>query len=78
MKHFWILFALLSLLPFPKSLVSADERPNIIVVLCDDLGYGDLRCYGNKELQTPHIDKFAAEGLKFTDCYSASPNCSPA
>jgi arylsulfatase A len=54
-----------------------DNRPNIIVVLCDDLGYGDLHCYGNDELHTPNIDKFAAEGLKFTDCYAAHPNCSP-
>ena len=54
------------------------NRPNILVVLCDDLGYGDLACYGHPKLQTPNIDKFAAEGLKFTDCYAASANCSPA
>jgi arylsulfatase A len=52
-------------------------RPNFIVVLCDDLGYGDLRCYGNQELQTPNIDQFAAEGLRLTSCYAAHPNCSP-
>ena len=51
--------------------------PNFIVVLCDDLGYGDLRCYGNKELQTPNVDRFAARGLRLTSCYAAHPNCSP-
>ena len=54
------------------------SRPNLIVVLCDDLGYGDLGCYGNQVVQTPNIDQFAAEGAKFTRCYSAAPNCSPA
>ncbi|MBA62511.1 MAG: arylsulfatase [Planctomycetaceae bacterium] len=54
------------------------SRPNLIVVLCDDLGYGDLGCYGNQVVQTPNIDQFAAEGVKFTRCYSAAPNCSPA
>ncbi|QDU41333.1 Arylsulfatase [Maioricimonas rarisocia] len=56
---------------------AAESRPNIVVVLCDDLGYGDLACYGNDELQTPHVDRFAAEGLKLTSCYAAHPNCSP-
>ena len=53
-------------------------HPNLIIVLCDDLGYGDLACYGNKVVKTPHLDQFAAEGIKFTRCYSAAPNCSPA
>jgi len=51
---------------------------NILVVLCDDLGYGDLACYGHPELQTPNVDQFASEGLRLTSCYSAAPNCSPA
>ena len=55
----------------------ADGRTNFIVVLCDDLGYGDLHCYGDKELRTPHLDRFAAEGLRLTSCYAAHPNCSP-
>lgn len=54
------------------------ERPSFIVVLADDLGYGDLACYGNRVIRTPHLDRFAAEGLKLTDCYSAAANCSPA
>lgn len=57
---------------------NAEAKPNIIVVLCDDLGYGDIGCYGNDIVQTPRIDAFAKESVKFTDCYSAAPNCSPA
>ncbi|MGY8673979.1 MAG: sulfatase-like hydrolase/transferase, partial [Verrucomicrobiia bacterium] len=56
---------------------AADQRPNFIVVLCDDLGYGDLHCYGNDELHTPNLDRFAQEGLRLTSCYSSHPNCSP-
>ena len=57
---------------------SAAARPNVVVVLCDDLGYGDLACYGSPTVQTPHIDRFAASGLRLTSCYAASANCSPA
>lgn len=52
-------------------------RPNIIVLLCDDLGYGDLSSYAHPEIRTPHLDQLARDGVKFTDCYSASPVCSP-
>jgi arylsulfatase A len=51
--------------------------PNVVIVLADDLGYGDIGCYGHERIQTPHIDRFAAAGLKLTSCYSAHPNCSP-
>lgn len=54
------------------------SRPNIVVVLADDLGYGDLACYGNRVIKTPNIDRFAKQGLRLTDCYSAAANCSPA
>ncbi|MBM3858879.1 MAG: arylsulfatase [Verrucomicrobia bacterium] len=53
------------------------DKPNIVLVLCDDLGYGDLACFGDKTLHTPNLDKFAAEGLKLTSCYAAHGNCSP-
>ena len=42
------------------------DKPNIIFILCDDMGYGDLACYGQKYIQTPHIDRLASEGMKFT------------
>jgi arylsulfatase A len=60
----------------PISAAAAD-RPNIILFFCDDLGYGDLGCYGNPLIKTPNIDRFANGGLKFTSCYAAAPNCSP-
>jgi len=53
------------------------KHPNIIFILCDDLGYGDLGCYGNPVIRTPHLDKLASEGMRFTDFYAASPVCSP-
>lgn len=52
-------------------------QPNIILINCDDLGYGDLGCYGSDVNQTPAIDQMAAEGKRFTDFYMASPVCSP-
>jgi arylsulfatase A len=55
----------------------AADRPNIVVVLCDDLGYGDLNCFGDKTLHTPNLDALAAEGLRLTSCYAAHANCSP-
>ena len=53
------------------------EHPNILLVVADDLGYGDLACYGAADVKTPNLDKFASEGLKFTDCYAGHANCSP-
>jgi arylsulfatase A len=47
------------------------------VVLCDDLGYGDLGCFGSPAIKTPRLDQFAAQGVRFTDCYAAAPVCSP-
>lgn len=52
------------------------KLPNIILINCDDLGYGDLTCYGSERNDTPHLDRLAAEGLRFTDFYMASPVCS--
>ena len=70
----WI--AILACLVAPAA-VAADARPNIVLFLADDLGYGELGCYGNKAAITPNLDRFAAEGLKLTDCHSACPVCSP-
>lgn len=56
----------------------AADRPNFIIVLCDDLGYGDIGCFGNDVIQTPNIDQFAREGLRLTNCYAAAASCSPA
>jgi arylsulfatase A-like enzyme len=54
------------------------DGPNIIFIMADDLGYGDLGCYGQKLIATPHIDGMAAEGMRFTDFYSGSTVCAPA
>jgi arylsulfatase A len=53
------------------------SRPNFLIILADDLGYGDLGCYGNKTIKTPHLDKLAQQGMRLTDCYAAAPVCSP-
>ncbi|REK15577.1 MAG: N-acetylgalactosamine-6-sulfatase [Planctomycetota bacterium] len=56
---------------------SAEARPNIVIFLADDLGYGDLGCYGHPIIQTPNLDAFAKQGTRFTQCYAASAVCSP-
>lgn len=60
-----------------SSLFAADTKPNIIFVMADDLGYGDLGCFGQKQILTPNIDQLAATGLRFTHCYAGSPVCAP-
>ncbi len=55
----------------------ADARPNIIFIMADDLGYSDLGCYGQRRIQTPNIDRLAAEGTRFTQCYAGAPVCAP-
>lgn len=54
-----------------------DHRPNIILIVADDLGYGDLSYYGGRDLHTPHLDALAAGGTRFTDFHSSGPVCSP-
>ena len=60
-----------------ESLAAAPARPNILFILADDLGWGDLSCYGRPDYRTPNLDRLAAEGVRFTDAYSASPVCTP-
>ena len=55
----------------------AAQRPNVILINCDDLGYGDLGCYGAKDIRTPHLDRMAAEGTRFTDFSVTSALCTP-
>jgi uncharacterized sulfatase len=56
---------------------AADARPNVLLVLIDDMGWGDLSCFGGTAVQTEHLDRLAAEGLRFTQFYVAAPICSP-
>ena len=58
-------------------LVHAREKPNLIYIVCDDLGYGDLGCYGQKVIKTPRFDRMAKEGLRFTDHYAGHTVCRP-
>src|SRR5688500_7381362 len=58
-------------------LANNQHRPNIVLILADDLGYGDLGCYGQKQIQTPHLDRMAAEGVRFTQFYAGSTVCAP-
>ena len=53
------------------------RKPNIIVIYADDLGYGDVSCYGATKVQTPHIDRVAREGRRFTHAHATSATCTP-
>ena len=60
------------------SAVSAEERPpNFVIIFADDLGYADVGCFGATQISTPNLDRMAAEGMRFTDFYSAAPVCTP-
>jgi arylsulfatase A-like enzyme len=75
----------LCLVPFVASTIEGAEetrpahenRPNIIMILIDDMGWGDFSCFGNKDAKTPNVDRLAAEGIRFTQFYVNSPICSP-
>ncbi len=60
-----------------KSTERQEPRPNIIFIMADDLGYGDLGCYGQKMIQTPRIDRLAAHGMRFTQHYAGNTVCAP-
>ncbi len=60
-----------------ESSSGANEKPNFIIIFCDDLGYGDLGCFGSKKHRTPNIDRMAAEGMRFTSFYVTSGVCTP-
>ena len=74
-----VIFLLGSFIVLSCSEVKQKEelRPNIIYILADDLGYGDLSCYGQQNFQTPHLDNLARQGMKFTQHYSGSTVCAP-
>ena len=76
MKRVWPLMMVFCVGAFSGA-PGEEPHPNFLIVLADDLGYGDLGCYGNTVVHTPHLDQFAAEGLKFTDYYAPAANCSP-
>lgn len=71
-----LLRALIVLMVFPALSLAAD-RPNIVFILADDLGWADLPCYGNTFNEAPHLDRLASQGMRFTNAYAACPVCSP-
>ncbi|TWT32263.1 Arylsulfatase [Posidoniimonas corsicana] len=66
------------LLFLSSAALAAKTPPNIVFIMADDLGYGEAGCYGQQKIRTPHIDRLAAEGLRFTQHYSGAPVCAPA
>lgn len=78
MKQITITFSILILtLFFCSCAQEKQEKPNIVLIMADDLGYGELSCYGSQKVKTPNIDKLASQGVKFTDFHSNGPVCSP-
>lgn len=69
--------ACLLLLTLSTSLTFADDRPNFVIINCDDLGYADIGCFGSKLHRTPNVDRMAQEGIRMTDFYVTSGVCSP-
>ena len=69
----------LGLIPLasPMAAQKVASRPNILLIVCDDMGYGDLGCYGQKLIETPHLDRMAREGMRFTQAYAGSPVSAP-
>ena len=78
MKYALSTLLLTTLLLAPlAALQGADSTPNILFIMADDLGAGDLGCYGQKRILTPNIDRLAAEGTRFTQVYAGAPVCAP-
>jgi arylsulfatase A-like enzyme len=71
------LLLVLALLVGAQQASGGERKPNIIVILADDIGYGDLSCYGATRVQTPHVDRLAREGIRFTDGHAAAATCTP-
>ena len=71
------IFTCVVLVAFAFNLTTAQTRPNIIFIQADDLGYGDLSCYGQRKFRTPNINRLAAEGMRFTQYYAGSTVCAP-
>lgn len=68
---------LVGVCPVVTGQAAADDRPNVVLILADDLGWGDLACFGAKDLKTPHIDRLAQEGMRMVNFYANCPVCSP-
>lgn len=81
MKYCYALFPFLLIITTASQKITAQQlqkQPNIIFILADDLGYGDIACYGQQKIETPNIDRLAKTGIRFTQFYSGSTVCAPA
>ena len=76
-KTSWLALAITLLLGTPILAADKPRAPSIVFILADDLGYGDLGCYGQKQIQTPNLDRMAAEGMRFTQFYAGCTVCAP-
>ena len=76
MRPFLTVSALIGIL-CGQSLAADAKHPNIVFILADDLGYGELGCYGQQKIRTPNLDRMAAEGIRFTQFYCGAPVCAP-
>src|SRR5271157_1849523 len=76
-RFFAVLFSCLPIISAARAEDAKPRQTNIVWILADDLGYGDVGCYGQKQIQTPNIDKLAAEGIRFTQCYAGCTVCAP-
>src|SRR4051812_21215785 len=72
-----ICLVLLAIALCPAAAVAAERLPNVVLFLVDDLGWADLGCYGSRFYETPHVDQFAKQGVRFTQAYAACHVCSP-
>lgn len=73
----FLLGGLLALQASNRVLAAEGKRPNVVIILADDLGYTDVACYGSQYYETPNIDRLAAQGIRFTKGYTCGPNCQP-
>lgn len=76
-SHSLILAGALAAMTADAEAKRREQRPNILFIMCDDMGYGDLGCYGQRYIQTPHIDRMAQEGMRFTQAYAGAPVSAP-
>jgi arylsulfatase A-like enzyme len=77
MRSFGFAFVALLVWLITDGHAAETDRPNIVIIYADDLGYGDLGCYGNPNIRTPNLDRLAADGMRFTNFYSAAEVCTP-
>ncbi|RYZ45996.1 MAG: chloramphenicol resistance protein, partial [Chitinophagaceae bacterium] len=73
----FLLFAFVCTSAALQAQTKKESLPNIIFILADDLGYGDIGAYGQQKIKTPHLDQLAKEGMRFTDFYAGSTVCAP-